>query len=108
MIIGHKTFLYFCGIMIYDWHNIKDLRKASIFNLTDDIEIIRECTCLPDLTMADRERYESELDDAGRVGDYEAFNHFIGFDEEFKKAVHAAFSDLYQKINTLPEGKFWE
>lgn len=94
--------------MIFDWRNIEDLRKASIFDLTDDIEIIRECTCLPELTMADRERYERELDDAGRADDYEAFSYYIGFDEEFKKAVHTAFSDIYEKINTLPEGKYWE
>lgn len=94
--------------MIYDWRNIKDLRKASIFDLTDDIEIIRECTCLPDLTMADKERFERDLDDAGRADDFEAFSHHIKDGDEFIKAVYAAFSDLYEKINTLPEGKFWE
>lgn len=94
--------------MIFDWHNIKDLRKASIFDLTDDIEIIRECTYLPNLTMADKERYESELNDAGRAGDYEAFNVVIGFDDEFMEAVYAAFSDFYRKLETLPEGKFFE
>jgi len=94
--------------MIYDWRNIKDLRKASIFDLTDDIEIIRECTCLLDLTMADRERFERDLDDAGRADDFEAFSHHIKDGDEFIKAVYAAFSDLYEKINTLPEGKFWE
>ena len=94
--------------MIYDWRNIKDLRKASIFDLTDDIEIIRECTCLHDITMEDRASYESELDDALRTDAYEAFSHFIDSDDEFIKAVYATFSDYYKELETLPEGTFWE
>ena len=94
--------------MIFDWRNIEDLRKASIFDLTDDIEIIRECTYLPNITLADRERYESELDDGARLDDYSAFSYCIEDVDAFNKAVEAAFSDYLQKLHTLPEGKFFE
>ena len=78
---------------------------------------------LPRMTVVTPELKESVSNYRGFIGitvttmddDEEEFadsdvepDESILFDEEFKKAVHAAFSDLYQKINTLPEGKFWE
>lgn len=99
--------------MIYDWRNIKDLRKASIFDLTDDIEIIRECTCLGDeIGMEDRAKYEKELNNGNfsRVDDFEAFSLYLndGEREEFIHALKSAFSDIYEKLNTLPNGACWE
>lgn len=97
--------------MIYDWRNIEDLRKVSIFDLTDDIEIIRKCTCLGDeISMDKREWYEKELDNGNfsRVDDFEAFNvRALRGDEDFVQAIREAFPEEYKEIE-LSEGVGWE
>lgn len=93
--------------MIYDWRNIKDLTKASIFDLTDDIELIRECICLPTFEMKDRKEYLDQLTESSRVSDFEAFAHET-HDEDFVRHLKVVFSEYYEKLNQLPEGAFWE
>lgn len=93
--------------MIYDWRKIEDLTKASIFDLTDDIELIRECICLPSFEMKDRQEYIDEMTESTRVGDFEAFAHETQ-DEEFVKYLGIVFKDYYDKLNQLSEGAFWE
>lgn len=93
--------------MIYDWRKINDLTKASIFDLTDDIELIRKCICIPDFEMKDKERYTNALEEVGRISDFEAFAQEI-CDEEFLKHLKVVFKDFYDKLDQLPEGAFWE
>jgi len=93
--------------MIYDWRKIEDLTKASIFDLTDDIELIRECICLPSFEMKDRKEYIKEMTGNTRISDFEAFA-LETRDEEFAKHLKIVFKDYYDKLNHLPEGVFLE
>ena len=93
--------------MNYDWHKIKDLTKASIFDLTDDIELIRKCICLSSFEMKDRQEYIDEMSENTRIDDFEAFAHETN-DLDFLKHLHIVFKDQYDKLNQLPEGAFWE
>lgn len=47
--------------MNFDWKNI-DLRNACIFDLTDDIELIRKVTCDRAITLKDKDAYKMEWD----------------------------------------------
>ena len=93
--------------MIYDWHKIEDLKKASIFDLTDDIELIRECICLSSFEMKDRQEYIDEMTESTRISDFEAFCQETE-DWDFLKHLHVVFKDYYDRINQLPEGASWE
>ena len=93
--------------MIYDWRKIEDLTKASIFDLTDDIELIRECICLPSFEMKDRQEYINQMTESTRVGNYEAFAYETR-DEEFVEHLKVVFKDYYDALDQLPEGAFWE
>ena len=50
--------VYICP-MNYDWKNI-DLKNACIFDLTDDIELIREVLCDDEIKLKDKNIYTSE------------------------------------------------
>ena len=93
--------------MIYDWHKIIDLSKASIFDLTDDIELIRECIGLPSFEIIDRQNYIAQMTESIRVSDFEAFAYETR-DDEFVKKLKVVFKNYYDKLNQLPEGAFWE
>ncbi len=93
--------------MIYDWRNIKDLRKASIFDLTDDIKVIRECTACPNITMDQREEYEEILGEWERVVTFCMF-YREGQDKEFLKALKEAFPIVFKEHPELPDNVFWE
>lgn len=45
--------------MNFDWKNI-DLKNACIFDLTDDIELIRDVICDETFTINDKESYLKE------------------------------------------------
>jgi len=45
--------------MNYDWKNM-DLKNACIFDLTDDIEMIRDVVCDDSFKIDDKELYLSE------------------------------------------------
>jgi hypothetical protein len=45
--------------MNYDWKNM-DLKNACIFDLTDDIKIIREVTCDDEIKLKNKNIYKSE------------------------------------------------
>ena len=93
--------------MIYDWRKIEDLKKASIFDLTDDLALIRKCTCLPSLEMTDSKEYIAKMTESTRVGDFEAFAYETR-DEELAEHLKMTFSEYYEKLRKLPEGAFWE
>lgn len=93
--------------MIYDWRKIEDLTKASIFDLTDDIELIRECICIPSFEMDSRKEYIDSLEEIDRINDFESFAQITG-DEDFYKHLHLVFKDFYNQLSQLPEGASWE
>ena len=93
--------------MIYDWRKIEDLTKASIFDLTDDIELIRECICLPSFEMKDRQEYINHMTESIRVGNFETFAYETR-DEEFVEHLKVVFKDYYDALDQLREGAFWE
>lgn len=93
--------------MINDWRNIEDLTKASIFDLTDDIELIRECICLHSFEMKDQQNYINKMTESTRVSDFEAFAYETK-DQEFANHLSIVFKDFYDKLNKLPEGASWE
>ena len=45
--------------MNFDWRKL-DLKKSCIFDLTDDIEMIRQCTADPCIELEDRDEYLSD------------------------------------------------
>lgn len=45
--------------MNFDWKNI-DLKNACIFDLTDDIELIRKIVCDRTITLKDKDIYKRE------------------------------------------------
>lgn len=93
--------------MIYDWRKIEDLTKASIFDLTDDIELIRECICIPSFEMYSRKEYIDSLEEIDRINDFESFAQITG-DKDFLKHIHLVFKDFYNQLGQLPEGASWE
>lgn len=93
--------------MIYDWHNIEDLSEASIFDLTDDIELIRECICIPSFEMKNKMEYINSMEEVDRISDFESFAQITG-DEEFLLHIRMVFKDFYDQLNQLPEGASWE
>ena len=85
--------------MNYDWKNI-DLKNACIFDLTDDITIIRKVVCDRTITLKDKDIYISEysqmriacdmLDFAERIKDQQLIN-------ELEKVFKAEY-DKYDAI----------
>lgn len=93
--------------MIYNWRKIEDLTKASIFDLTDDVELIRKCICIPSFEMKDRQEYIDEMTISTRINDFESFAYETR-DKEFVQHLNHIFKDYYDNLNKLPEGSFWE
>ena len=93
--------------MIYDWRKIEDLTKASIFDLTDDIELIRECIGFSFFEMKDQQDYIEQMTESMRVGNFEAFAYETR-DEEFAEHLKVVCKDYYDALNQLREGAFWE
>lgn len=93
--------------MIYEWRNIKDLRKASIFDLTDDIKVIRVCTGYPHITVDQREEYEENLGEWERVVTF-CMLYREDYDKEFLKALKEAFPIVFKDHPELPDNVFWE
>lgn len=91
--------------MIYDWHNIKDWDNASIFDLTDDIEIIRRCIDNDSFEMKDKDDYlnYNYWREGAREWDFERFA-MVTRDEELMKHIHVVFAEYYEMIANLPEG----
>ena len=99
-----KSFV-FLRSMIYDWRNIKDWNEASIFDLTDDIELIRKCICDDSFEMKDKDDYMNGRYwmEGGREYDFERFA-VETHDDELMEHLHVVFADFYEMIENLPEG----
>lgn len=82
--------------MNFDWRKL-DLKKSCIFDLTDDIDMIRQCTADPCIELEDRDEY---LRDGGSL-------HYI------PRAMHtfACYSqetELQEKLEQLFKKEFAE
>ena len=93
--------------MNFDWKNL-DLRKANIFDLTDDIELIHQCGCgLWIESVDDRDEYVRET---GRIRIARAMITFARLvnDDELHAELEKIFSKEIEEDQTLPEGVGWE
>lgn len=93
--------------MNFDWRKL-DLRKANIFDLTDDIELIHQCTCC---------RWIESVDDRDEYVRGESLYYIacamITFarlvnDDELHAELEKIFSKEIEEHMTLPEGVGWE
>lgn len=88
--------------MNFDWKNI-DLKTASIFDLTDDIELIRKSIDCSDFSLEDKDEFIKNLTDDDR------FRHLIDFayftnDDKLEKAAIKTFPIEYaNKMATYTE-----
>lgn len=88
--------------MNYDWKNM-DLKNACIFDLTDDIKIIREVTCDDEIKLKDKNIYKSEShpnliacemhDFATRIKDQDLVNAL----EKVFKAEYAEYEAMFNE-----------
>ncbi|MBR0304266.1 MAG: hypothetical protein IJQ94_01325 [Bacteroidales bacterium] len=93
--------------MKYDWKHIKDLRKASIFDLTDDIEVVRDCTGNPYITIDQKEEYEKCLGEWERVVTFCKL-YRENYNEDFFNALKKSFPDVFKEHPVLPNDIYWE
>lgn len=94
--------------MKYDWKN-KDLRKVTVFDLTDDIEIIRGCTNCPSYTLDSREEhaaYLNKCDEYFRVLEF-CMLYQEDCNKEFLEELKKTFPTTFQENPALPN-VFWE
>lgn len=66
--------------MNFDWKNI-DLKNASIFDLTDDLELIKKCILNNRFTWGDKEKYLKNLDNKNRYQSILDFSSFTSDDK---------------------------
>ncbi len=93
--------------MNFDWRKL-DLRKANIFDLTDDIELIHQCTCCRWIeSLDDRDEY---VRDTGKINIARAMITFARLvnDDELHTELEKIFSKEIEEYMTLPEGVGWE
>lgn len=79
--------------MNYDWKNI-DLKNACIFDLTDDIKLIRKVVCDRTITLKDKDIYKSEWSQLNIACDMHTFANEIG-DLELVKELENVFETEY-------------
>ena len=99
-------FLYFCSVMNFDWKNL-DLRKANIFDLTDDIELIRLSTADPCIELDDRDEYVREESLYYIACAMITFARLVN-DDELHAELEKIFSKEIEERMTLPECVGWE
>lgn len=85
--------------MNFDWRKL-DLRKANIFDLTDDIEMIRQCTILRYLTLEDREEYVSDATLYEIAVAMRTFAQLVK-DEDLLSELRSIFSNEYAKHDVI-------
>lgn len=77
--------------MNFDWRKL-DLRKANIFDLTDDIELIRLSTANPCIELDDRDEYVRKNNIGALASDMRAFAFNIKDDE-----LHTELGKIFSK-----------
>ena len=90
-------FLYFCSVMNFDWRNL-DLRKANIFDLTDDIELIHQCGCgLWIESVDDRDEYVRKNSTTHVACDMISYAYLVK-DDELHAELEKTFSKEYAEF----------
>ena len=85
--------------MNFDWKNI-DLKNACIFDLTDDIELIRDVVCDEYLTLKSRDSY-LEFWPKDRIACHmQVFAHEIN-DKKLFERLENLFHDVYERHRSL-------
>jgi len=79
--------------MNYDWKNI-DLKNACIFDLTDDITIIRKVVCDKTITLKDKDIYKSEWSQLNIACNMHEFAEQIN-DQKLVKELEKIFKAEY-------------
>lgn len=93
--------------MNFDWRKL-DLRKANIFDLTDDIELIHQCTCRRWIeSVDDRDEY---VHNTGKINIARAMITFARLvnDDELHTKLEKIFSKEIEEYMTPTEGAGWE
>lgn len=75
--------------MNYDWKKI-DLKNASIFDFTDDLEIIRVCIGDEKFTMDSKKEYLKKINDKERYASLSTFSEIVG-DSDLEYAIDDVF-----------------
>ena len=96
------NFVVYICLMNYDWKNI-DLKNACIFDLTDNIKLIRKVVCDRTITLKDKDIYINEysqiriacdmLDFAERIKDQQLVNEL----EKIFKAEYAEYDAMFNE-----------
>lgn len=92
--------------MNFDWRKL-DLRKANIFDLTDDIELIRLSTADPCIELDDRDEYVRKARKNKIPIDMASFAYWVK-DKELEAQLDKIFAKEFEEEETLPEGVGWE
>ena len=93
--------------MNFDWRKL-DLRKANIFDLTDDIELIHQCGCgLWIESVDDRDEYVRKARKNKIPIDMASFAYWVK-DKELEAQRDKIFAKEFEEEETLPEGVGWE
>ena len=90
--------VYICP-MNYDWKNI-ELKNACIFDLTDDIELIREVLCDDEITLKDKDTYKSEWSQMHIACDMHEFAEQIE-DEKLIEELDKIFKSEYAENEAI-------
>jgi alanine dehydrogenase len=85
--------------MNYDWKNI-DLKNACIFDLTDDIQVIREVLSDDEITLKDKDIYKSEWSHIRIACDMLTYAHEIA-DLELVKELEKVFKAEYDEHEAI-------
>lgn len=93
--------------MNFDWRKL-DLRKANIFDLTDDIEMIHQCTCCRWIeSMDDRDEYVRKARKNEIPMDMISFAYWVE-DKDLYAELHKIFAKEIEEELTPPPGTGWE
>lgn len=82
-----------------NWKDL-DLKKSSIFDLTDDLDLIRKCIDDDGFVLENKKEYLLNLDDTGRFYSFNAFS-ILTDDNELEKYVNELFYNEFKKNKLL-------
>lgn len=85
--------------MNFDWKNI-DLKNASIFDLTDDLELIKICIFDGNFIIDDKKEYLKNLDDKERFESMSEFAYRTK-DVELEQVVGKTFPEELKKFQAI-------
>ena len=85
--------------MNYDWKNM-DLKNACIFDLTDDIKLIRKVVCDRTITLKDKDFYKKDWSQLNIACDMHEFAEQIN-DQKLVKKLEKIFKAEYAEYEAM-------